>query len=78
MSKLTGFLAGAMSGAIVGAVSALLLAPMSGPDLQRRAREEFDTLVDDARSAAELKRVQLEAQLEALKSPKAGAAEPHV
>jgi gas vesicle protein len=70
MSKLMGFLAGAMSGAIVGAVSALLLAPMSGHELQTRAREEFDNLVDDARSAAELKRVQLETQLEALKSPK--------
>jgi gas vesicle protein len=70
MSKLIGFLAGAMSGAIVGAVSALLLAPMSGQDLQTRAREEFDNLVEDAKSAAELKRVQLETQLEALKSSK--------
>ena len=78
MSKLTGFLAGAMSGAIVGTVSALLLAPMSGRDLQNRAREEFDNLVDDAKSAAELKRVQLEAQLEAMKSPKAGQTESHM
>jgi gas vesicle protein len=70
MSKVTGFLAGMMSGAIVGSVAALLLAPMSGRDLQSRAREEFDDLLDDAKSAAETKRVQLEAQLEALKAPK--------
>jgi gas vesicle protein len=71
MSKVTGFLAGLMSGAIVGSVSALLLAPMSGRELQTRAKDQFDNLVDDARSAAETKRVQLEAQLEALKAPKA-------
>ena len=70
MGKVTGFLAGLMSGAIVGAVAALLLAPTSGRELQSRAREQFDTLVDDARTAAETKRVQLEAQLENLKAPK--------
>jgi gas vesicle protein len=71
MSKVTGFLAGMMSGAIVGSVAALLLAPMSGNELQGRAREQWDNLVEDARAAAESKRVQLEAQLEALKAPKA-------
>jgi gas vesicle protein len=65
-----------MSGAIVGTVSALLLAPMSGRELQTRAREQFDDLIEDAKSAAETRRVQLEAQLEALKAPKAPEAEP--
>jgi gas vesicle protein len=59
-----------MSGAIVGSVAALLMAPMSGRELQVKAREEFDELLEDAKSAAETKRVQLEAQLEALKAPK--------
>ena len=75
MSKATGFLAGMMSGAIVGSVAALLLAPMSGRDLQVRAREELDNLVDDAKTAAETKRVQLEAQLESLKAPKSPEAQ---
>jgi gas vesicle protein len=70
MNKITGFLAGLMSGAIVGSVAALLLAPMSGRELQSRTRERIDHLVDDARSAAETKRIQLEAQLQALKAPK--------
>ncbi len=70
MGKITGFLAGLMSGAIVGSVAALLLAPTSGRELQTRTRERFESLVDDARTAAETKRVQLEAQLEALKAPK--------
>ena len=70
MGKISGFLAGLMSGAIVGAVAALLLAPMSGNELQTQTRDQFDHLIDDARHAAETKRVQLEAQLEALKAPK--------
>jgi gas vesicle protein len=70
MGKITGFLAGLMSGAIVGSVAALLLAPTSGRELQTRTRERFESLVEDARTAAETKRVQLEAQLEALKAPK--------
>jgi len=71
MGRITGFLAGLMSGAIVGSVAALLLAPSSGRELQARTRERVESLIDDARSAAESKRVQLEAQLEALKAPKA-------
>jgi gas vesicle protein len=74
MGKVTGFLAGLMSGAIVGSVAALLLAPMSGRELQSRTRERFDNLMDDARTAAETKRVQLEAQLEKLKAPKQATA----
>ena len=70
MRKITGFLAGLLSGAVVGAVSALLLAPMSGRELQAQTREQFEGLIDDARSAAETKRLQLEAQLDALKQPK--------
>ena len=70
MGKITGFLAGMLSGALVGAAAALLFAPMSGKELQSRSRERFDNLISDAKAAAESKRVQLEAQLEALKSPK--------
>jgi gas vesicle protein len=73
MGKISGFLAGLMSGAIVGAVAALLLAPMSGHELQAQTRDQFDHLIDDARHAAETKRVQLEAQLQALKAPKPAA-----
>jgi len=74
MGRMTSFLAGVMSGAVVGSVAALLLAPISGRELQSQARERLDTLVEDARSAAKTKRVQLEAQLEALKAPKAPTA----
>jgi gas vesicle protein len=78
MRKLGGFLAGLMSGAIVGTVTALLLAPMSGRELQAQTRNQFDTLIKDARNAADVKRVQLEAQLEALKAPRAAERQANV
>ena len=70
MNKMMGFLAGVFCGAVVGSVAALLLAPMSGRDLQSQARERFDDLFDEAREAAEARRAQLEAQLAALKAPR--------
>ncbi|HLE29996.1 MAG TPA: YtxH domain-containing protein [Anaerolineales bacterium] len=70
MNRIMSFLAGAFCGAVVGSVAALLLAPASGRDLQSQARERIDGLVEDARRAAEARRAQLEAQLNALKSPK--------
>ena len=69
MNKIMGFMAGALCGAVVGAVSALLLAPMPGRELQTRAREEWDTLLSDAQKAAADKRAELEKQLAALKAP---------
>jgi gas vesicle protein len=71
MKRTFGFLAGALCGALVGAVTVLLLAPMSGRQLQSDARTQFDHVMADARAAAEAKRVQLEAQLAALKKPHA-------
>jgi gas vesicle protein len=70
MNKIMSFLAGAFCGAVVGSVTALLLAPASGKEFQTQTRERFDDLVDDARKAAEERRKQLEAQLNALKGPK--------
>ena len=71
MKQTFSFLAGAVCGALVGAVAALLLAPMSGQQLQTDARTQFDHVVADARAAADAKRAQLEAQLAALKKPRA-------
>ena len=70
MKHTVSFLAGAMCGALVGAVAALLLAPSSGQKLQTDARTQFDHVMADARAAADSKRVQLEAQLAALKKPR--------
>jgi gas vesicle protein len=74
MKQTFSFAAGILCGALVGAVTALLLAPMSGRQLQTDARTQFDHVVADARAAAEAKRIQLEAQLAALKKPRAAEA----
>jgi gas vesicle protein len=76
MKSTVSFFAGVMSGALVGAVAALLLAPMSGIELQQEAQRQFDRVMADARAAAESKRADLETQLAALKKPRPAAPPP--
>jgi gas vesicle protein len=71
MKSFMSFLAGAFCGAVVGSVTALLLTPASGRELQSDVRQRFEALVEQARAAAETRRAQLQAQLEALKAPRA-------
>jgi gas vesicle protein len=73
MSKITSFLSGALLGVAVGAITALLLTPLSGEELQEQARDQWDTMWEDARRAADEKRAQLEEELAKLK--KEGVAE---
>ena len=73
--RVTSFLAGLFSGAVVGGVAALLLAPESGADLRLHTREGAEQIWDGARSAADEKRAQLEAQLKSLKSPRSNTPE---
>ena len=67
--KVMSFLAGMFSGAVVGATAALLLAPSSGEDLQMEARHRYETIVEEAKSAAAAKQAELKARLEALRQP---------
>lgn len=66
MNRIMGFLAGAFCGALVGSVTALLLAPMSGRELQSQARDRVESLVEETRHAAQVKQAELQAQLAAL------------
>ena len=70
--KFMSFMAGLFSGAVVGAVAALLLAPASGEDLQLEVRHRYETIVDEAKTAAASKQAELKAQLEALRQPRTG------
>jgi gas vesicle protein len=67
MRKFMSFLAGVLCGALVGAVTAILLAPYSGVELQERIRAQVEDLVEKGRQAAMVKRTELEAQLDAFK-----------
>jgi gas vesicle protein len=67
MRKFLVFLAGMLIGAWTGAVLALLFAPKSGMELQRNIREGVERLVEEGKTAAEARRLELEEQLETFK-----------
>jgi gas vesicle protein len=67
MRRFFSFMIGVISGALVGAVAVLFLTPESGEELRARVREQFENLVDEARSAAAAERQRLETQLDSLK-----------
>jgi gas vesicle protein len=68
MQRTFSFIAGALCGAAFGAVTALLLAPMSGREIQEQGRLRAEQVAEEVRRAYEDKRAELKAQLEALKS----------
>jgi gas vesicle protein len=62
MSKVIGFMAGAVCGALVGAVTALLITPASGQELIESAEERWRLTKREARAAMEARRIELENQ----------------
>lgn len=62
MNKVMGFMAGAVCGALVGAITALLFAPMSGPELIQEAEARWQLTKSEAQQAMEEKRRELESQ----------------
>lgn len=73
MQRIISFAAGALCGAAFGAVTALLLTPASGRQIQTRGRERAENISAEVRRAYEERMAELQAQLEALKSrPPAG------
>jgi len=67
MRKFFVFLVGFLVGVWTGGMLSLLFAPESGSELQLRIREGVDELVQEGRSAAEIRRQELEEQLESFK-----------
>ena len=67
MRRAFSFLIGLLSGAMVGAAVAILLAPTSGQELQKRVRTRVENLIEEGQRAAAARRVELETQLEAFK-----------
>ena len=68
MQRIFSFVAGALCGAAFGAVTALLLAPMSGREIQNQGRMRAEQIADEVRRAYEDKQAELKEQLEALRS----------
>jgi len=67
MRKFMVFLAGLVIGLWTGGVLAMLFAPQSGMVLQQRIRTGVERLVEEGKSAAEARRIELEEQLESFK-----------
>jgi len=70
MRKFVSFLAGLLAGAVVGVAAALLLAPLSGSQLQEKMRSRVQDLYKEGKRAAGARRAELEAQLEVFKRGK--------
>jgi gas vesicle protein len=67
MNKFFSFLAGIICGAVVGGTAALLLAPTSGEHLRAEAQARWELALQEAQTAMEETRRELEAQFEQMK-----------
>ena len=73
MNKFINFVAGATLGALVGATAAILLAPMSGEELQVQIKEQVEQIQFEVKTAASDRRAELEDQLSTLREPRPAA-----
>ena len=69
MQRAFGFLIGIMAGAVVGGAVALLMAPAAGEELRGQIRGRSLGFVDEVKSAAEARRIELEQHLIELRTP---------
>lgn len=67
MKQFFSFVTGTVCGAIVGAAAALLLTPISGPDIKRQSRLSVERIQLEMRRAYEDKQAEMEAELAAIK-----------
>jgi gas vesicle protein len=69
MKKAMSFIFGAVIGGVIGGITALMLAPYSGEELQTVIKNEVDKIQIEIKEAAQKKRAELEEQLEELIHP---------
>jgi gas vesicle protein len=69
MRRLMMFAGGLMCGALIGATVVLLLTPNSGESVREDTKDRVDGAMSEAKRAAERRRRELEAELEALTNP---------
>jgi gas vesicle protein len=67
MNRFINFVAGATLGALVGAAAAILLAPVSGEELQAQVKTQVEQIQLEVKTAAAERRAELEEQLSTLR-----------
>lgn len=70
MSKSSSWLTGALLGGVLGSALVLLLTPYSGEELKARVTDYIDNVQHEVHQAGIEKRVELETQLELMRSGK--------
>ncbi len=70
MRRMFGFLIGIFTGALIGGAIALLLAPESGENLRGQIRDRGQNFLNDVRSSADARRIELRGRLDTLRSPR--------
>jgi hypothetical protein len=70
MSKTSSWFAGALLGGVMGSALVLLLTPFTGQDLKKRLTDYVENIQQEIHQAGVEKRVELETQLELLRSGK--------
>ncbi len=70
MRRMFGFMIGLFVGALVGATTALLLTPESGDELRSELRTRGEGFIDQVRTAADTRRIELRGRLDALRAPR--------
>jgi gas vesicle protein len=65
-----GFMIGIFVGALVGSTLALLLTPESGDEMRSELRARGDSFVNQVRTAADTRRIELRDRLEQLRAPR--------
>ncbi len=73
MNKFINFVAGATIGALAGATVAILLAPVSGEELQAQIKAQVEQIQLEVKTAASERRTELEEQLSTLREPRPAA-----
>jgi gas vesicle protein len=68
MSKTNNWIMGAIIGGVVGSVLATLYAPYSGLELRTRIKDYIQNVQDEVQQAGNERRLELEAELERLRS----------
>ena len=76
MRRMMSFMVGLVTGSLVGAAIGLLMTPYSGDDLQAELRARIERVQNEMKDAAQSRREEMEAQLEALKAPITTPEEP--